>query len=138
MKVVETPSPGTSNTTLQKALAISMLGNNPMLAEGPNTQDFFILDCLSSTYCYEQKCNDLTELLLLLAAGVLHCRFSQRKEESKASPIQSGTFVFNHTEHFGSFSMLVLGIYLGQILNSFVWFIWFSKILDKIVQLKKY
>lgn len=118
MKVVETPFPETSNTTLQKALAISMLGNNPILSEGPNTEDFIILDCLSSTYCYEQKHNDLTELLLLLA-GVLHSRFSQPKEESKASPIQSGTFVFDHPELFGSFSVLVLGIYLGQILNSF-------------------
>lgn len=70
VKVVETLSLGTFKTTLQKALAITVLGNNHALAEGSNEEDFIILGCLSSIYHYEQRHNDLIDLFQLQTAAV--------------------------------------------------------------------
>lgn len=86
VKVVETLSLGTFKTTLQKALAISVLGNNNMLAEGSNKKDSIVLDCLSSIYHYEQRHNDLIDLFQLQTTAVLHCRFSQPKRKVKQAP----------------------------------------------------
>lgn len=55
VKVVETVSLGTFKSPLQKALAISVLGNNHMLAEGSNKEDFVILDCPSSMDHHGQR-----------------------------------------------------------------------------------
>lgn len=92
--MVETLSLGTFKTTLQKALAISVLGNNRMLAEGSKKEDFIILDCLSSIFRYEQRQNDLIDLFQLLSAAVLHCRFSQPiKKVKQASAKVEHTFL---------------------------------------------
>lgn len=83
VKVVETLSLGTFKTTLQKALAISVLGSNPMLAEESNKEDFIILDCLSRVYYHKQRHNDLIDLSQLLTAAVLRCRLSQPKKKKR-------------------------------------------------------
>lgn len=83
VKVVETLSLGTLQTTLQKAPAVSVLGNNWMLAEGSNEEEFILLDCLSSIYHSEHRHNDLIDVFQLLTAAVLHSGFSQAIKKVK-------------------------------------------------------
>lgn len=71
VKVVETPSLRTFKTPLQKALVISVLGNNPVLAEGSNKEDFVILGCPSSLGHHGQRHHDF-----VVSASDCCCRFS--------------------------------------------------------------